>query len=76
MLDTLQAFQSTDIILKNLQDLPSYCQTVWIKIRPKVGPDLDPNCLQRLSEGSRGERVKSIFYISYFYLLFQLIQQQ
>ena len=27
------------------------CQTVWIQIRPKknIKPDLDPNCLQRLS---------------------------
>ena len=26
------------------------CQAVWIQIRPMpVGPDLGPNCLQRLS---------------------------
>ena len=42
--------------------IPSRCQTVWIQIRPDifVGPDLGPNCLQRLSAdiNSRPQRAK------------------
>ena len=46
--------------------MPSECQTVWIQIRPdilsglkNVGPDLGPNCLQRLSvDGTIKQRVK------------------
>ena len=41
------------IIFKNnsLKVMSSECHTDWIQIRPQpfVGPDLDPNCLQRLS---------------------------
>ena len=34
-----------------LSVIPSECQTVQIQIKPRqnVGPDLGPNCLQRLS---------------------------
>ena len=33
------------------------CQTVWTQIRPDmfVGPDLGPNCLQRLSTDNTGQ---------------------
>ena len=35
---------------KNLSEIPSECQTVWIQIRPNIfWADLGPNCLQRLS---------------------------
>ena len=36
---------------KHLSGIPSECQTVSIQIRPDIffGPDLGPNCLQRLS---------------------------
>ena len=33
---------------KNLSGVSVECQAVWIEIIP-VGPDLGPNCLQRLS---------------------------
>ena len=33
---------------KNLSGISVECQAVWIEIVP-VGPDLGPNCLQRLS---------------------------
>ena len=35
---------------KNILGISSECQTVWIQIMPDifVGPDLGPNCLQRL----------------------------
>ena len=39
-----------NIFKKNLSGTLSECQTVWIQIRTDaVGPDLGPNCLQRLS---------------------------
>ena len=36
---------------KILSGIPSECQTDWTQIRPDIlfGPDLGPNCLQRLS---------------------------
>ena len=48
----------------NLSGIPSKCQTVWIQIRPDVvGPNLGPNCLQRLSAATKvatsGERFKN-----------------
>ena len=49
-------FSSTDffqsqLFRKIISGILSECQTVWIQIRPDiyVGPDLGPNCLQRLS---------------------------
>ena len=36
------------VFLKKILGLSAECQAVWIQIMP-VGPDLDPNCLQRLS---------------------------
>ena len=44
-------FLSSADLKKNLSQIPSKCQTVWIQIRPDVlsGPDRDPICLQRLS---------------------------
>ena len=30
-----------------------------------VGPDLGPNCLQRLSAGTARQRVKGIYYVIY-----------
>ena len=37
--------------LKNLSGISVECQAVWIQIMPEVfvGPDLGPNCLQKLS---------------------------
>ena len=42
---------SNSTLLKNLSVISSVCHTDWIKIRARhfVGPDLDPNCVQRLS---------------------------
>ena len=34
---------------KIISEISSECQTVWIQNRLFVGPDLGPNCLQRLS---------------------------
>ena len=34
--------------LKNLSGISVECQAVWIEIM-SIGPDLGPNCLQRLS---------------------------
>ena len=48
-------FSSADLFnffsRKNLSGTLFECQTVWIQIRTDVivGPDLGPNCLQRLS---------------------------
>ena len=33
---------------KNLSGISVECQAFWIEIMP-IGPDLGPNCLQRLS---------------------------
>ena len=39
---------------KILSGTLSECQTVWIQTRTdNVGPDLGPNCLQRLSADSK-----------------------
>ena len=68
----LLIFFQNQLFRKNLSILPSECQTVWIQIRPDifVGPDLDPNCLQRLSEDDTMSYViKSCLY---FYMLAQL----
>ena len=54
----LHAFLSSADFFKNqlfrkiLSEIPSECEIVWTQIRSDlfVGPDLGPNCLQRLSE--------------------------
>ena len=44
-------FFQNQLFRKILSGLPLECQTVWItdQARQNVGPDLCPNCLQRLS---------------------------
>ena len=57
----LTSTSSTYFRLLLVKILPEY-QTVWIKIRPDVfvGPDLGPNCLQKLSaEDTCSQRANS-----------------
>ena len=44
-------FFQNHFFLKISSGIPSVCQIVWIQIRPDFmsGPDLGPNCLQKLS---------------------------
>ena len=42
----LLIFFQNQLFRKVLSDIPSECQTTWVQ---NVGPDLDPNCLQKLS---------------------------
>ena len=52
-------FFQNQLIGKLLSGIPSECQTVWIQIRPDLGPDLGPYCLQKLSANETNrQRVK------------------
>ena len=51
----LLIFFKINLFSKTISGTQLMCQTVKREIRPeKFGPDLDPNCLQRLSADNTG----------------------
>ena len=50
-------FFQNQLVLNIISGISSECQTDWIQIRPDVfvGPDLGPNCLQKLSADDIGK---------------------